>query len=97
MSSTRPAGIERVRFIGLGVMGAPMAGHLLDAGFEVGVFNRSPEKMAPLVDRGARAASDARDAAAGADVVITMLPDSPDVEQVVLGDGGVLTAMPPGS
>ncbi|MFO7165486.1 MAG: NAD(P)-dependent oxidoreductase [Mycolicibacterium hassiacum] len=97
MSSTRPEGIERVGFIGLGVMGAPMAGHLLDAGFEVGVFNRSPEKMAPLVDRGARAASDARDAAAGADVVITMLPDSPDVEQVVLGDGGVLTAMPPGS
>lgn len=97
MSSTPHSATERVGFIGLGVMGAPMAGHLLTAGFEVSCFNRSPEKTAPLVSRGARAAADARDAAAGADVVITMLPDSPDVEEVVLGAGGVLAAMKPGA
>ena len=78
-------------------MGAPMAGHLLTAGFALSCFNRSPEKMAPLVARGARGAADVRDAAAGADVVTTMLPDTPDVEQVVLGDDGVLSVMSPGA
>src|SRR6266511_3969329 len=67
-----------IGFIGLGVMGQPMAEHLVRAGHEVTVYNRSAAPVRVLV-------------AAGADVVITMVPDSPDVEAVVLGEDGVLS------
>jgi 2-hydroxy-3-oxopropionate reductase len=87
----------KIGFIGLGVMGLPMAGHVLAGGYDLTCFNRSPEKMQQLVARGARSGRDARDTAAEADIVITMLPDSPEVEQVVIGDGGVLAAMKPGA
>lgn len=86
-----------IGFIGLGVMGAPMAMNLVRAGFDVVGYNRSPEKTARLVDAGGRAAASASDAATGADIVITMLPDSPDVEAVALGDGGVLAQLAPGA
>ena len=79
-----------IAFIGLGVMGAPMAINLQAAGFDVVGYNRSPEKAANLVAKGGRAAESVAQAVADADVVITMLPDSPDVENVVLGEGGVL-------
>ncbi|AYY14066.1 NAD(P)-dependent oxidoreductase [Actinobacteria bacterium YIM 96077] len=74
-----------IGFIGLGVMGGPMAANLVRAGFDVVGYNRSPAKVEPLVDAGGRRAGSAVEAAAGADVVITMLPDSPDVEAVLLG------------
>lgn len=86
-----------IGFIGLGVMGGPMAANLVKAGFEVTGFNRSPEKVRRLADAGGRGASSAAEAAEGADVVITMLPDSPDVEAVLLGDGGVLDRLAPGT
>ncbi|WP_232827226.1 2-hydroxy-3-oxopropionate reductase [Jiangella endophytica] len=86
-----------IGFIGLGVMGGPMAANLVKAGFEVTGFNRSPEKVQRLVDAGGRGAASAADAAEGADVVVTMLPDSPDVEAVLLGDGGVLDGLAPGT
>lgn len=79
-----------IAFIGLGVMGAPMALNLQAAGFDVVGFNRSPEKTADLVAKGGSAAATVAEAVADADVVLTMLPDSPDVEKVVLGEGGVL-------
>lgn len=79
-----------IAFIGLGVMGAPMADNLLAAGHDVVGVNRSPEKAEAFVARGGRSATDVAGAVSGADVIITMLPDSPDVEAVVLGDGGVL-------
>jgi 2-hydroxy-3-oxopropionate reductase len=79
-----------IGFIGLGVMGRPMAEHLVRAGHQVTVHNRSPDKARPLVEAGARAAASPAEAADGADVVITMVPDSPDVEVVVLGEHGVL-------
>lgn len=82
-------GKERVGFIGLGLMGAPMAANLLGAGYEVTVHNRSPEKQGPLVDAGATAASGPAELAAESAIVITMLPDSPDVERVLAGPGGV--------
>jgi len=79
-----------IGFIGLGVMGRPMAEHLVRAGHDVTVHNRSPEPVRALVQAGATAGASPAEVADGADVVITMVPDSPDVEAVVLGDQGVL-------
>jgi 2-hydroxy-3-oxopropionate reductase len=79
-----------IGFIGLGVMGRPMAEHLVRAGHRVAVHNRSPEPVRALVAAGAKGAASAAEAAEGAEIVITMVPDSPDVEAVVLGPGGVL-------
>jgi 2-hydroxy-3-oxopropionate reductase len=80
---------ERIGFIGLGIMGAPMAANLLRAGHPLVVHNRSRAPVERLVAAGAAAAGGPREVAERADVVITMLPDSPDVETVVLGPGGV--------
>ena len=76
-------------FIGLGIMGAPMAANLVKAGFEVVGYNRSPAKVQELVDKGGRGADDVASAVRDADVVITMVPDSPDVESVTGGPEGV--------
>ncbi len=85
--------MERVGFIGLGIMGKPMALHLLPAGYPLTVFNRSQGAQNELIAAGATSAASPKDVAAVSDVVITMLPDSPDVEQVVLGKGGVLEGL----
>jgi 2-hydroxy-3-oxopropionate reductase len=79
-----------VAVIGLGIMGGHMAANLLKAGYSVTGYNRSQDKIDKLVEQGGRGAADVADAVRDADVVLTMLPDSPDVEAVVLGDGGVL-------
>jgi 2-hydroxy-3-oxopropionate reductase len=79
----------RIGFIGLGLMGKPMATNLLKAGFPVTVHNRSQAAVETLVGRGASAADSPRDVASNADVVITMLPASADVEAVVLGERGI--------
>jgi 2-hydroxy-3-oxopropionate reductase len=86
-----------VAVLGLGIMGAPMAVNLIKAGFDVVVYNRSPEKVERLVEQGARGAGDVAEAVREADIVLTMLPDSPDVEAVVLGEGGVLDSARPGA
>lgn len=86
-----------VGFIGLGIMGAPMAANLVRAGFDVVGFNRTPAKAQPLAAAGGRVAGSVSEAAAGVDVVATMLPDSPDVEAVLTGDDGVLAAAAPGT
>jgi 2-hydroxy-3-oxopropionate reductase len=80
---------ERVGFVGLGIMGRPMARNLLDAGFELVVHSRSPAPVDELVAAGAERGADPHDVAARTDVVITMLPDTPDVELVVRGPRGV--------
>ena len=79
--------------IGLGTMGGPMAGHLLDHGHQVAVYNRTAAKADELVERGARRAATPAEAAAGADVVVTCVSDSPDLEQVVLGENGALNGL----
>ncbi|HEX6447403.1 MAG TPA: NAD(P)-dependent oxidoreductase [Streptosporangiales bacterium] len=79
-----------VGFIGLGIMGMPMAHNLRRAGFDVVGHNRSQGKVDRFVADGGRGASSIREAVTGADIVMTNLPDSPDVEQVVLGEDGVL-------
>jgi 2-hydroxy-3-oxopropionate reductase len=78
-----------VGFIGLGIMGGPMAANLVRAGFDVIGYNRSPAKIDRLVEQGGRAAAGIADAVRDADFIVTMLPDSPDVDAVVLGDDGV--------
>lgn len=88
---------ETVGFIGLGVMGRPMAKHILDRGFRVIVHNRSTRSQDELVAAGAIASSSAADVARQSTVVITMVPDTPDVERVIAGETGVLTALKPGS
>jgi len=80
---------ERVGFIGLGIMGAPMAQHLLETGFPLTVHSRSPAPVDALVSDGAVRATSPSEVAGVSDVVITMLPDTPDVEHVMLGDDGV--------
>lgn len=82
--------LPTIAFIGLGIMGKPMAGHLLKAGYPVIACNRSPQAVADLVSQGAQAADTPAQAAQSADLIITMLPDSPDVELVALGDKGII-------
>jgi len=79
----------KVGFIGLGVMGGPMAANIVKKGHELTVWDRSPEAVARLVELGAKAASSAREVGAASEVVVTMLPEPQHVEQVVLGPDGV--------
>jgi 2-hydroxy-3-oxopropionate reductase len=81
--------MSTIAFIGLGIMGAPMAGHLVKAGHTVIGVNRSPAPVEKLVAAGGQAADTVADAVREADIVITMVPDSPDVESVALGEDGV--------
>ena len=82
--------MEQIGFIGLGVMGKPMAYNLLKGGYPLVVYNRSQEPVEEVRSKGAGHASSPGEVAAISDVVITMLPDSPDVEEVVLGKGGII-------
>ena len=88
---------ERIGFIGLGIMGKPMAAHLLKAGYPVTVNNRGDEPVKELVAQGARAAANGKEVAQQSDIIITMLPDSPHVEEVALGEGGVIEGVSSGA
>ncbi len=79
-----------IGFIGLGIMGRPMAKNLLKAGFPLVVHNRSRAPVDELVRAGARASTSPREVAAQCEVLVTMLPNSPDVEQVALGKDGII-------
>jgi 2-hydroxy-3-oxopropionate reductase len=79
--------MAKIGFIGLGIMGRPMAGHLLAGGHELYLHSRS--KPQELIDMGAAACANGRDVARNSDIVITMLPDTPDVEAVLFGEAGV--------
>jgi len=88
---------ERIGFIGLGIMGKPMARNLMKAGYDLVVHNRSREAVDEIAGEGAIPASNPREVAEQAKIVITMLPDSPDVRDVVFGENGLLEAMGDGS
>src|SRR5215469_6372073 len=79
-----------IGFIGLGIMGKPMARNLMKAGYQLVVYNRTPGPVNELAAEGARAAGNSRAVAEQSDVVITMLPDSPQVQEVMTGEHGVL-------
>jgi len=87
----------KIGFVGLGIMGRPMALNLLKAGHALQVFDVVPERMTALVQAGATAAASAREAAAGCEAVITMLPNSPEVRAAVCGADGVLEGAAPGT
>ncbi|OKO92363.1 NAD(P)-dependent oxidoreductase [Geobacillus proteiniphilus] len=89
--------MTRVGFIGLGVMGSRMARRLLEAGFNVTVYNRTTEKAVPLVSLGARQAATVAELAGEADVICTCLSMPDDVIEVYTGKGGVLSAARPGT
>ena len=86
-----------IGFIGLGAMGEAMAANLLGADFPVRVYNRSAEKTIPLQQQGANVAATPREAAEGADIVITMLSNDAVLEAVTLGADGVLAGLKPGA
>lgn len=87
--------MENIGFIGLGIMGAPMAGHLLDGGHQVSLFSRSGPPQ-HLIDKGGVAKASAKEVAASADIIITMVPDTPDVEDVLFGENGVAEGLSAG-
>ena len=87
----------RVGFVGLGVMGLPMAGHLLAAGHDVAVWARRPESAAPIVAAGAVACGSPAELAARSEVVISIVTASADVEQLAFGPGGLIEGFAPGS
>lgn len=82
--------LKKIGFIGTGIMGAAMAGHLMNAGFEVSVYNRTKSKAQKLIERGACWCETAGECAKDQDVVITIVGYSKDVEQVYLSEGGII-------
>lgn len=96
MSSTQQ-GAPAIAVIGLGVMGLPIARNLLTAGYQVTGVNRSPARVTELVEAGGSRAESPRGAATAADIIITMLPDAPDVSAVLLGPDGVFAHARPGT
>jgi len=89
--------MAHIGFIGLGVMGKPMAGHLIKAGNRVYVHDKVAERVKMLEAEGGAACANARDVAAKAEIIFLMLPDTPDVEEVLFGKDGVSEGIRPGS
>jgi 2-hydroxy-3-oxopropionate reductase len=89
--------MSTIAFIGLGIMGSPMAVNLVKAGNQVIGYNRSPERAKDLVAAGGKAVDSIANAVAEADIVAVMVPDSPDVQAVLTGDDGVFTHAKPGT
>ena len=89
--------MQKIAFIGLGIMGKPMAKNLINAGYPLIVYDIAPEKVRQLADAGAEAASSSSEAARPSQIIITMLPNSPEVKEAVLGAGGVLEGAKPGT
>ncbi len=89
--------MKKIGFIGLGIMGKPMAMNLLKAGYALTVYDIVPERIKELVATGAKAAASSKDVAKQSEIVITMLPNSPHVKEAVLGSGGVLEGAKPGT
>jgi len=87
--------MSKVGFIGLGIMGAPMAGHIIDGGHELFVHTRTQVPQA-LIDKGAVVCASGQEVAQHSEFVITMVPDTPHVEAVLFGDNGVASGLSPG-
>ena len=87
----------RIGFIGLGIMGKPMAQNLSKAGYPLAVYARRPDMMDPLVSMGATACENPKAVAAQSDIIFTIVSDTPDVEQVILGEQGVIQGAQAGS
>ncbi|MCY4117688.1 MAG: NAD(P)-dependent oxidoreductase [Caldilineaceae bacterium] len=88
---------ERVGFVGLGIMGQGMARNLLKAGYDVRVWNRTSSRMDPLIEAGAAAGASPADVAANCDIIAVCVSDTPDVEEVILGENGILSGVQAGA
>jgi 2-hydroxy-3-oxopropionate reductase len=88
---------EKIGFIGTGIMGAPMARNLMEDGYELVLFNRTTEKAEEVAGDGATVVGNPREVAESCDVVVLMLPDSPQVEEIVEGEDGVLEGLKEGA
>ncbi len=89
--------VTRVGFIGLGIMGQPMALNVLRAGYPLTVWNRTPEKAEPLLVEGATWADSPAEVARASEIIITIVSDTPDVEEVILGPQGIIHGARPGA
>ncbi len=89
--------MKNIGFIGLGIMGCPMAKNLLKKGYSLTVYDIVPEKVEELIDAGAKAGLSNKDVAENSEIIITMLPNSPEVKEAVLGKNGVLDGARPGT
>ncbi|TGR73230.1 NAD(P)-dependent oxidoreductase, partial [Mesorhizobium sp. M1C.F.Ca.ET.193.01.1.1] len=88
--------METIGFIGLGIMGAPMAGHLLDAGYAVVASDHRSKPPADLVTKGLKTVTGHNAVAGAADIIITMVPDTPQVADVLFGENGVASGLSKG-
>src|SRR6476661_6309104 len=88
--------IKKISYLGLGTMGSGMVSNLLKAGYQLTVWNRSPEKCKTFARQGARAAKTPADAVSDADLIIYSLSDDNAIEEVVFGEKGILSASTPG-
>ncbi|TIW59597.1 MAG: NAD(P)-dependent oxidoreductase, partial [Mesorhizobium sp.] len=88
--------METIGFIGLGIMGAPMAGHLLDAGYPVVASDHRSKPPADLIGKGLKTVTGHAAVAKAADVIITMVPDTPQVADVLFGENGVASGLSKG-
>ena len=88
--------MKRVGFIGLGLMGTGMSQNILKAGYPLTVWNRTKSKMKPLIDMGAKGATDPKEVAENSDIIISIVTDSPDVEEVLIGPNGAIHGSSPG-
>ena len=89
--------MEKIGFIGLGIMGKPMALNLLKAGFNVVAYNRTAEKVKAITNAGGTQAASPKEVAENSDIIITIVSDTPDVEKVILGEDGVINGVKEGS
>jgi 2-hydroxy-3-oxopropionate reductase len=89
--------MKKIGFIGLGIMGKPMAKNLIKAGYNLTVFDINPDALKEVVETGANEGSSSKNVAEKSDVIITMLPNSPDVKGVVLGENGIIAGAKPGT
>ncbi|HZG22296.1 MAG TPA: NAD(P)-dependent oxidoreductase [Herbaspirillum sp.] len=96
-SANAPRNMQDIGFVGTGIMGLPMAGHLARAGLRVRAWNRTPSKAAPLAALDVQLVVQAREVAAGSDAVICMLSSGPACDEVLLGPSGLIAAMRPGA
>jgi len=88
---------KKIGFIGLGIMGRPMSKNLLKAGFSLVVFDMNKAAVEDVAEGGAETAGSSREVAERTEIIITMLPDSPEVKEVILGKGGVIEGIKPGA
>lgn len=89
--------LKKIGFVGTGIMGAAMAGHLMDAGFEVSVYNRTKSKAQSLIERGAKWCDTVSELAKNQDVIISIVGYPKDVEQIYLADNGIINSAKEGA